>query len=145
MLKSQKIIFQSLGILIFIAILIFSYSGYRRHRKGPEIIHINLQKFMETQKPSLKLQAQLKNVQSVRINERNIIIKNDKKINEILVFSPGDNIIEIGLTDPFGKKKIYLYHIFYRDRKYTYPQTLKEAQKIQKEQASENELTVNKQ
>ncbi len=142
MLRSQKIIFQLVGAFIFIGILIFIYLGYARYRTGPQISTINLQKFTETQQASLRLKIELKNTQSVSINGREMLIKNGNTVDEILVFSPGDNIINIGLTDSLGKHRNYEYHIFYKAPKQEYPYNLKDAQKEREQEKEETENTL---
>jgi hypothetical protein len=141
--KAQKLLFTSIGIIIFAGILSFSFYHYTRYKKGPEIISINLQKFTSIEKPSLKVIGKIENTKSVKINERDIILENKKKFEEIIVFSPGDNIIEVLLEDAFGKKKSYLYHIYYNSEKEEYAKTLKEAKEIKTQE--EKVLEENKQ
>ena len=142
MLRSQKIIFQIVGALIFIGIVIFIYFGYARYRKGPQINSINLDRFMEVHTPSLTLTAELKNTKAVNINGRETLIKNGNTLSEILVFSPGDNIIHIRLTDSLSKQRDYEYHIFYVDKEQHYPYSLHEAQESLQQQTEEESLTT---
>ena len=131
----RKVIFRIFGLIIFISILLFAYGRYSRYIKGPEIVTINIQKFTTIENPSLILETTLENTKSVTINGRDIILNNRKNFNEIMVFSLGTNILEIELTDTFGKTKTYIYNIFYKGEKIDYPKTLNEAKAKQEEQA----------
>lgn len=144
--NKRKIIFNTAGIIFFILILSFTYFRYSQYKIGPEIISINMKKFMDVEKPSLSVDAEIKNTQSVTLNKRNILLHNKKTFHEILVFSPGVNIIEIELKDAFGKDKLYTYSVFYKNKDQNFPKTLKEA-KIQKKtkEAEDLLIEVNKQ
>ncbi len=109
----RKNIFKLLGIILFIAIAIFSYYQYRFYRNGPEIENINIKDHMRIIEPSIEIKATLLNTKAVTLNGRVIKIIDNKKIEELVVFSPGDNIITIGLKDNFGNTKSYSYDIYY--------------------------------
>ena len=128
-----KKIIKILGIIFFIFILIFIYNRYARIRSGPKISSINIQEYMSVKSPSLELHGQGENIENIFINGRPLILKERNIFDEILVFSPGLNIIEVLLEDAFHKKKKYTYHIFYQTEKTDYPITLSQAKKEQKE------------
>ncbi len=134
----RKIIFKVIGIIVFITIAIFSYYQYRFYVNGPEIVDINIQNHMETKTPSLSIKATLSNTKNITINGKDISIINKKNINELVVFSPGNNIIKIVLKDAFGKDKSYLYNIYYLTDHKEY-KTLKEL----KESEQKKDLIIN--
>ncbi|MGB0925437.1 MAG: hypothetical protein ACPGTS_01870, partial [Minisyncoccia bacterium] len=107
----RKIMFRVIGALVCASILIFIYSKYNRYITGPEIVSINIENHQTTETPSLFLQAEVTDTQSIFLNGRSLILQNKKNIEEIIVFSPGNNIIEIVLEDSFGKSREYVYHI----------------------------------
>ncbi len=131
--NTRKNIFRSIGLVIFITILFFVYTRYTKYRTGPQIVSLNIHDFMTVSSPSLLVNAELKNIQSVVINGRNITLQDKIYFHEILVFSPGTNIIEIVLTDAFGKEKHYIYNIFYRAKDTNHLKTLTEARLQNKE------------
>lgn len=135
----RKILARSVGILILLAIIIFAYFRYANYLQGPELVQINLEPFMTVDAPSLSIAAEIKNTQAADINGRNLILKEKKYIEEIVVFSPGENILELELQDSFGKKKKYTYHIYYRKLEEKFPNTLDAAQKAYDTQNAEAE------
>jgi hypothetical protein len=135
--RAQKILLNGLGLLIFIIVIIFSYYGYRSYRNGPQIKNINMTKFFSTDKEESVIKGELENTKLAKINGREILLENGKNFEEIIVFSPGDNIIELSLEDAFRKTKKYFYHIFYTGNRGDIPMTLKEAFEIEKSKEAE--------
>ncbi len=127
--EPRKILFRALGTTLFIIILIFIYFRYSKYLKGPEITKINIEQYMVVENPSLIIRADIKNTKLVKINNHSIILKDKVKFDEIVVFSPGDNTIEINISDTFGKTKTYLYSIYYKTDSPEYIKTLNGAQK----------------
>ena len=138
--NKRKIIINAVGVIFFIGILSFTYFRYSRYKVGPEIVSINIEKFMNVDKPSLSIKGELKNTQSIDINNRDIILQDKKTFHEILVFSPGTNIIDIGLKDAFGKVRSYSYNIFYKTETTKHPKTLGEAKDLVNQNEIEEEL-----
>lgn len=139
----RKIILRTIGIVVFILIAIFSYYQYRSYVNGPEIVKINIKDYTETRDPSITLDAEIINTKKININNRSVAIKNDNNIKEIVVFSPGNNIIKIGLEDIFGKKRSYIYNIYYSTVLTDYS-TLQEVKHRKSEEETEaEELIIN--
>ncbi len=137
----RKTLLRSLGIIIFIGILIFTYFRYSAYIHGPEITSVNLETFMSVENPSIIIKADIKNTQSVIINGRNIILKEKSNFDEIITFSPGTNSIEIQLIDTFGKERKYLYTVYYTPiENIDYPKTLTEAKN--KQDLEQEELSL---
>ena len=68
---------------------------------------------MTVNHPSINIHADVTRTKSVKINGRNILLKNGKTFDDLIVFSPGSNIIDIVLQDVFGKTKSYHYSLYY--------------------------------
>ncbi len=140
--RAQKTTYYTLGIIFFLFVIFFAYHGYASYRKGPYLKEINFDNGTYTvQKPSWLLKASVENTQKVKINGRDILLHNNENIEEELVFASGDNIIEILLTDAFGKEKKYEYHIFYqKEESEPLIKTLQEAREIQKQREEDDFL-----
>lgn len=141
--NKRKVVLNTIGIIIFIGIFIFSYFRYSRYRKGPEIVSINIEKYMSVESPSLSIDAMIKNTKEARINGRDIILNNKVNFNEIVVFSSGNNIIEIVLTDTFGKIKSHIYNIYYKQDIDSIPRNLKKAKEILEEEVTHELIEIN--
>ncbi len=107
----RKILFQFIGVVFFIFVIFFSYTRFGRYITGPEISEINLEKYQIINSSYKKIEGKIKNVETINIQGRTITYDKDNSFSDVIVFSPGYTIIDIVLTDSFGKERIYSYTI----------------------------------
>lgn len=107
----RKILLRSIGIIFFTFVIIFAYNRFGRYIDGPEITTINIEPYQTVDTLSLPITGTVKNVETISIEGREIIYDDTYTFNDIIVLSPGYTIIDIVVTDPFGKEQIYSYSI----------------------------------
>lgn len=112
---------------------------HKKYLLGPEIISLNINPYTTSIKNSIKLKGIVSNTKIMSLNQRNIILEKHKNFEEIIVFSPGNNIIEIRLVDPFGKEKKYTYNVYLKGVKKEFPKTLIEAKNQQDEKIDQDQ------
>jgi hypothetical protein len=134
----RTVLITTLGILFFILILIFGYNRFGRYINGPEIVEISIEEYQTIADTRIEITGQVHNVQNISMNNRDLILADDKKFREIIVVSPGKNILEIDVVDPFGKEREYIYHIYSTQEKDTYPNSYSQAQELQTEENQED-------
>lgn len=108
----RKILIKSIGIIFFIFILVFAYSRFGRYLQGPEIVRISVQENTTIEALHLELYGAVINTESIHINGRMVQINNDLSFNEIIVLSPGKNMLDIRVQDSFGKTEDYVYTLY---------------------------------
>lgn len=125
-----KIIAKLIGIIILIAITIFSYFKYQPMIQGPTLSEISLDEWTITDQSSIRVTGTVKNTQNININGRSLTLNELNTFNETVALNTGSNNIYIDLIDIFGGEKSYTYHVY---AEYTFPEftkTYNEAIKI---------------
>ena len=107
----QKILYRIIGILVFLGIGIFMYSKFQNSNQGPQITFISIHEYTTTESPFLTITGETQHTQKILINGRNVILDDTGSFEEIIVFPPGNTIIEIQLEDTFEKQRQYKYKI----------------------------------
>lgn len=109
--SKRSLLFQGIGLVFFIFILIFGYNRFERYIHGPQIVSLSLEEYQYIDTLSLTVTGELKNVATLMIQGRNINFNKEGIFSEIVVLTPGYTIIEIDLIDPFGTQKTYSYSV----------------------------------
>lgn len=141
--EPRTMILRILGLTFLGLIILFGINRFSKYINGPEITAINLENNSYNKQGFHILKADIKNTDTISLNKRDLIINEGTSIEEIIVFSPGRNIIEIELIDPFGKKKKYTYTVFGDMPETDTPKNLAEAQKAQSEKEEILKETLN--
>lgn len=126
----RNFVFRGAGIIILIAIIIFSYFRFDRYINGPEINQINLELFENTEEKVKHLEIELENTKKILINNKDVLIQENNYVKDTLSLSPGLNKIYINLEDPFGKSKEYTYTIYSTQDTSNYPENIAEAKSL---------------
>jgi len=140
----RRVITTTIGILFFIFILLFGYNRFERYINGPEMVLISLEQYQVIDNFSMVVTGTVKNTQSISINNRPLILNQDNSFTEMIVVSPGLTIIEIDMSDSFGKTKQYLYQIYSTGETTDYYSTYEETeQPIEEKELSEEAEIIN--
>jgi hypothetical protein len=98
--------------IVLVAILVFIYSRYGRFIGGPGIKHISLDDFTSIRGGHVLVEGEFKNAKSARVNGNQLILDPQHGFSIDVALQPGDNIIDVEVTDPFGKTRYYTYHVY---------------------------------
>ncbi|MCA9352817.1 hypothetical protein KC901_01395 [Patescibacteria group bacterium] len=136
----RTILIRTIGVLFFIGISIFGYNRFGRYLQGPRIVDISLERYQTIETLSVLVEGSTNNTESMTINERTIPMNDDSTFSEVVVLSPGTNIMEIVVTDSFGKQKEYRYTLYSTKTNSPYKNNYTEAQQAQEEQENAESL-----
>ncbi len=108
----RKILFRSIGLVFFILILVFMYTRFQAYLKGPRMIQSSFDSYTSISRPSAIFFGTTKHTEGMNIDGRTITLDENGGFKEVMVFSPGHTIIEVQLTDTFGRERYYTYNVF---------------------------------
>lgn len=137
----RTLLITTIGIIFFIFIIVFGYNRFGRYINGPEIVSISLENYQSIDTFSINIEGTVKNTQNISVNNRPITINQDNSFTETIVVSPGLTIIEIDMSDSFGKEKQYTYQIYSTKEEVEYQPSYSKAQ--QEQHLLENEEIIN--
>jgi len=129
----RKILVKGISVIFFIFILVFAYNRFGRYLQGPEIVRISVEEQTILEELYLELYGSVINTDYMYINGRIVKINNDLSFNEVIILSPGKNILDIKLEDSFGKEKKYVYTLYSTAQNKQYETTYQDTQIINKE------------
>ncbi len=95
-----------IGLIALISIIILSYTYYEARFliTGPELRVISPQNNVVVTDPLLQLNGKVRNISSLTINGRLIMITPDGSFNDKLLLLDGYNTIEIKVKNKFGQE-----------------------------------------
>jgi len=134
----RRIIF----FIIIILLLVFIYSRYGRYVGGPGIKNISLDEINTSREGFVRVEGQFKNAKSAQVNGNILILDPEQGFRKDVALQPGDNIIDVEVTDPFGNTRNYTYHVFSQQDESEKPEPEPESMESTEEDILEIEISL---
>ena len=123
----RALVIKVVAVLIGLGIAIFVISRLFPYIQGPRVKEINVQSIQYQDSYHISIEATVRHTEQVRINSIPTALAQDGSILHTLALNPGRNIIELELSDGFGKTRNYQYTIITPSSDKVYPSVYNQA------------------
>lgn len=110
--SARSLLFHGIGILFFTSILLFAYTRFNGYIKGPIIVEHNLDSFHTTDEYTILFEGTGKRIDGMRINGREITLRQSGEFSEIITLTSGNNVIDVEIYDRLGNSSRERYTVY---------------------------------